>query len=48
LKLLQENTEKPLEDIGIDRNFLNKTLIAQELKARFKFKNLKTSAQQRK
>jgi hypothetical protein len=34
LKLLEENIRKILEDIGIDNDFLNRTPIAQEIRAR--------------
>jgi hypothetical protein len=34
LKLFQENIGETLEDIGISNYFLNRTLIAQEIKAR--------------
>jgi hypothetical protein len=34
LKLLQENIEKILKNIGIGNNFLDKTLITQEIRAR--------------
>jgi hypothetical protein len=34
VKVLQENIEKILENIGIGNNFLNRTPIAQEIRAR--------------
>jgi hypothetical protein len=35
LKLLQRNIGNILEDTGIDNNFLNRTPISQEIRARF-------------
>jgi hypothetical protein len=32
--LLEENTGEALEDIGIDNAFLNRTLIAEEIRRR--------------
>jgi hypothetical protein len=34
LKLLKEGRGKTLEDVGMGNNFLNRTPIAQEIKAR--------------
>jgi hypothetical protein len=34
LKVVQEDTEKMLEDIGIDNVFLNRTPITQEVRER--------------
>jgi hypothetical protein len=34
LKLLEEHIKKTLEDLGIGNDFLNRTLIAQEIRAR--------------
>jgi hypothetical protein len=34
LKLLQENVGEPLQDEGEGKNFLNRTPIAQEIRAR--------------
>jgi hypothetical protein len=51
LKLVQERVENTLEVIGIDKDFLNRTLAAQQLresKDKWNFIKLDRSAQQKK
>jgi hypothetical protein len=51
LKLLQENLAKTLKDTGISNDFLNRTPIAQRIRAsldKCDFIKLKTSVHQRK
>jgi hypothetical protein len=51
LKLVQERVENTLEVIGIDKDFLNRTLAAQQLREsidKWNFIKLDSSAQQKK